>query len=168
MKKTILAFAVIVLIAAPAFAAEEKNSMGINYGSKFSGVWGFEGEFDVSSRFNKAPISLQVFWKTYSRHYYEAGVGDYKYNYMGVGGALIYDFSSAIGVGARLKPYAGLGFMDLNEQAPETTAPLPVTDSKKSGLYGTAGIRYAITKRIAADLSYNNYTGATLGVVLGF
>lgn len=62
MNKIVAAALLSAFIAAPAFAVDGKNSVGVTYGLDLNGVVGIQGEFDVSSMLaNKAPVSVQVF-----------------------------------------------------------------------------------------------------------
>jgi hypothetical protein len=164
MKRVTFACLLIVSSLTSSLGAEVRNSIGINYGPKNGGTWGLQADFDFSSVFNKAPVAVQIFWKTYSKRYDVAGA-DYKYGYYGLGGALIYDFSAMAKLG-RIRPYAGLGYMDLTANM-ATYGNLPVAPDK-GGLYGTAGIRYWVTPRFSADVGLNNITGVSLGGVLAF
>ena len=75
MKRIVIAALLSVFVAAPAVAADGKNSIGVNYGLDLNGVFGIQGEFDISSMVNKAPVSLQVFWKNYSQSYFVPNSG---------------------------------------------------------------------------------------------
>lgn len=143
--------------------AHFENSIGINLGLANNGVVGLQGEFDISS-WLKAPVALQVFWKNYAKPY-TIPAGNYKYQYVGMGIAGIYDFSSLVRLGAKIKPYAGFGLVDLSASASGPPDPA-VVDS--GGLYMTAGFRYALSSRLAADMSYNNLGGFTVGAILNF
>ena len=115
MKRVVIAMLLSAFVAAPAVAADGKNSVGVNYGLDLNGVFGVQGEFDISSMVNKAPVSVQVFWKNYSQSYTLCcGFGTYKYSYNGFGAAAIYDFSSVVRLDKKIKPYAGLGLYALN------------------------------------------------------
>src|SRR3989338_9304070 len=104
MKKIAVALMLSAFVAAPAYAVGGKNSVGVNYGLDYSGVFGIQGEFDISSSVNKAPISIQVFWKTGSQNVW---VQSYDISALGV--AAIYDLSSVIKLDKKIHPYAGLG-----------------------------------------------------------
>ncbi|MGA8864262.1 MAG: outer membrane beta-barrel protein [Gallionella sp.] len=167
MNKIAVATLLSVVVAVPAFAAEGNNSVGINYGLGLDGVFGVQGEFDISSSMpNKAPVSLQVFWKNYSQSY-GTPAGTYQYSYNGFGAAAIYDFGSVVKSNNKIKPYAGLGLITLNSSLSGPSAPFAgAADS--GGLYVTAGARYEITPQVSADLNYNNYGGLTIGAIFKF
>ena len=165
MKKIAVALLLSAFVAAPAYAADGKNSVGVNYGLDYNGVFGVQGEFDISSMTNKAPVSVQVFWKNYSRSYYALGWGNYKWSYNGFGAAGIYDFSSVAKLDKKIKPYAGLGLIILNSSL---SGPAGVPGADSGGLYLTGGVRYALTPQFAVDLNYNNFGGITFGANLSF
>lgn len=168
MKRMVVAALLAVFVAAPAVAADGKNSVGVNYGLDLNGVFGIQGEFDISSMTNKAPVSIQVFWKNYSQSYFVPGWGTYKYSYNGFGAAAIYDFSSVAKLDKKIKPYAGLGLIALNSSLSGPNGGFGYPGSDSGGLYITGGIRYALTPQVAADLSYNNFGGLTIGANLNF
>jgi hypothetical protein len=167
MKKIVIVVFFSAFAAAPAVAADAKNSVGVSYGLDLNGVIGIQGEFDISSSMpNKAPVSLQVFWKNYSQSY-QTGAGTYTWSYNGLGAAGIYDFSSMVKLDSRIKPYAGLGVIALNSSLSGPNAPFP-TAADTGGLYVTAGVRYAMTPAVSADLNLNNFGGLTIGANFNF
>ncbi len=167
MKKILIAALLSTLVAAPAIADEGKNSIGINYGFDRNGVIAVQGEFDISAAMtNKAPVSIQVFWKNYSQSFPRAA-GTYQYSYNGFGAAAIYDFSSLTKLDRRIKPYAGLGLITLQSDLSGPSAPFG-TAADTGGLYITAGVRYDLTPQVAADLNVNNYGGLTIGAIFKF
>jgi hypothetical protein len=167
MNKIVFSALLSIFIAAPAVAADGKNSIGVNYGLDQNGVFGFQGEFDISAAMpNKAPVAVQLFWKNYSQSY-ATGLGTYQYSYNGFGAAGIYDFSSVAKLDKRIKPYAGLGLYTLNNKLSGPAAPLNVS-ADSGGLYITGGVRYDFTPQVAADLNLNNIGGLTIGVNFGF
>lgn len=167
MKKIAIALLLSAFVAAPAVAADGKNSVGVNYGLDLNGVFGIQGEFDISSMANKAPVSLQVFWKHYSQSWATFG-GTYKWSYNGFGAAAIYDFSSVAKLDKKIKPYAGLGLIALNSSFSGPTGGFGVPGADSGGLYITGGLRYALTPQFAADLNYNNFGGITIGANFSF
>jgi len=166
MKKIVIVALLSAFAAAPAIAADGKNSVGVNYGFDLDGVIGIQGEFDISSMVNKAPVSLQVFWKNYSQSY-SSPVGAYKWSYNGLGVAGIYDFSSVTNLDKRIKPYAGVGVLALNSSLSGVNSAY-TTGADSGGLYVTAGIRYAMTPAVSADLNLNNFGGLTIGANFNF
>jgi opacity protein-like surface antigen len=167
MKRIVIAALLTIFFAAPAVAAEGKNSVGINYGLDLNGVYGIQGEFDISSMTNKAPVSVQVFWKGYSQTYFVPPFGTYKYSYNGFGAAAIYDFSSVTKLDKKIKPYAGLGLYTLSASLSGPSGTF-TTAADSGGLYITGGVRYALTPVLAADLNYNNIGGLTIGANFSF
>ncbi len=166
MKKIVIVALLSVFVAAPAFAADGKNSVGINYGTDLNGVLGIQGEFDISSMTNKQPISVQVFWKKASQTFVDTTA-------LGVAG--IYDFNALAKLDKKIHPYAGAGFKRVSET---TTIPaytfggfiVPSTSFKTTStdLYVTGGVRYYLTPQFDADLSYNNFGGLTIGANFSF
>jgi len=162
MKRLFIAALISVFIAAPAFAAGGKNSVGINYGFDRSGVIGLQGEFDISSHVNNAPVSIQVFWKGYSESFNYPGFGTYKFSYNGFGAAGIYDFGSVVKQNNKIRPFAGLGLVSLSSSL-SGPAGLPAVSADSGGLYVTFGAKYVVSPEVSADLSYNNVGGLTIG-----
>jgi hypothetical protein len=166
MKRIIIVALLSIFAIAPAVAVEGKNSVGVNYGVDAGGVFGIQGEFDISSMVNKVPISVQVFWKGYSRTYSVPVIGSYKYSYTALGAAAIYDFSSELKLDKKIKPYAGVGLYNLSASLSSGTAGFAAADS--GGVYFTGGARYALTPQLSADLNYNNIGGITIGANFNF
>ena len=167
MNKFVVAALLSAFIAAPALAAEGKNSIGINYGLDLNGVFGVQAEFDVSSMLtNKAPVSAQVFWKNYSQSY-GTPAGTYQYSYNALGVAAIYDFGPVIKNYSKIRPYAGLGLITLNSSLSGPAAPFGIA-ADSGGLYLTAGARYEFAPQVSADLNFNNYGGLTIGAIVKF
>lgn len=168
MNRTIVVAAMLsAFVAAPALAADGKNSVGVSYGLDLDGVVGIQGEFDISAAMrNKAPVSVQLFWKNYSQSY-ATNAGTYQYSYNGLGAAAIYDFSAMAKLDKRIKPYAGLGLITLNSTLSGPNVPF-ARSADSGGLYITAGARYELTPQVSADLNYNNYGGLTIGAMVKF
>ena len=167
MKRIVIAALLSAAFSVPAVAAEGKNGVGVNYGFDNNGVVGIQGEMDISSAMpNKAPVSIQVFWKNYSRSY-RTGAGSYQYSYNGFGAAAIYDFGSVIKQDTKIRPYAGVGLITLNSSLSGPNLPFP-TGPDSGGLYVTAGARYELTPQVSADVNLNNYGGLTIGAVFNF
>ncbi len=179
MKRIAVVVWLTILVAASAEAASDVSngtsnvksgtshfgsSFGINLGLANNGVVGAQAEFDISPWFNKAPVAFQVIWKEYAKPY-TVPAGTFNYKYVGIGVAAIYDFSSLVSLGDKIKPYAGLGLVDLSS---DVSGPPPVTAPDSGGLYFTGGIRYALTRTLSADVSYNNLGGLTVGAILNF
>ncbi len=86
MNSIVIAAMLFAFVAAPAFAANGKNSAGVTYGLDLDGVVGIQGEFDISAAMpNKAPVSVQLFWKNYSQSYGVPAAGTYQYSYNALG-----------------------------------------------------------------------------------
>jgi hypothetical protein len=167
MNRIVVAALLSAFIAAPAVAAEGKNSIGITYGLDMNGVVGVQGEFDISSLLtNKAPVSAQVFWKNYSQSY-ATNAGTYQYSYNGLGVAAIYDFGPVVKTNSKIRPYAGLGLITLNSTLSGPAGPF-AQSADSGGLYFTAGARYEVTPQVSADLNLNNYGGLTIGAIVKF
>ena len=167
MKRIVIAVLLSAFVAVPAIAGDGKNGIGISYGLGQSGVYGFQGEFDISAAMpHKAPVAIQAFWKNYSQTFTFAA-GTYQYSYNGFGVAGIYDFSSLSVLDKKFKPYAGVGLYTLNNTLSGPAAPLNVS-SDSGGIYVTVGMRYAITPEVSADLNYNNIGELTIGANFNF
>lgn len=172
MKRTAVVVLLTTFVAASAEAAPTvkndtshfESSIGINMGLANNGVVGLQAEFDISPWFNKAPVAFQVLWKEYAKPY-TIPEGTFKYKYVGMGIAAIYDFSSSVSLGKKIKPYAGIGLVDLSASA---SGPPPLTAPDSGGLYFTGGIRYAFTRGLSGDVNYNNLGGFTVGAILNF
>src|SRR5450830_1070301 len=104
MKKIAIAALLSAFATAPAFAADGKNSVGVNFGTDLNGVFGIQGEFDISFMTNKQPISVQVFWKKSSQTFYGVSADT-----TAVGVAGIYDFNALAKLDKKIHPYAGAG-----------------------------------------------------------
>jgi hypothetical protein len=139
-----------------AAAAESKGNVGIN--SSTNETYGIQGEVNISSLVNNAPVSVQVFWKKYSDNYWRITT-------TGIAG--IYDFSSIAKLGEKAHPYVGIGLMTVSNSwiGTGTQAPYGGVDS---GWYESAGIRYFLTPQLDADFSYNNFGDLTIGVNFNF
>jgi len=156
MKKIVIVALLSVFVAAPAFAADGKNSVGINYGTDLDGVLGIQGEFDISSVTNKQPISVQVFWKKASQTFVDTTA-------LGVAG--IYDFNALAKLDKKIHPYAGAG---LKRETQTINTPFVSIKTTSSDLYVTGGVRYYLTPQFDADLNYNNFGGLTIGANFNF
>jgi hypothetical protein len=172
MKRIVIAALLSVFVAAPAFAADGKNSVGINYGTDLNGVVGIQGEFDISSMTNKQPISVQVFWKKSSQTFYGVSADT---TALGVAG--IYDFNALAKLDKKIHPYAGAGLKHVTDTVvvpgfgtPGTFGYFPSTTVKATStdVYYTGGVRYYLTPQFDADLSYNNFGGLTIGANFSF
>ena len=161
MRKVVIAALLSVFVAAPAVAASGKNSVGINYGLDYSGVFGLQGDFDISSSVDNAPISVQPFLKRGSETIFGT-----TYSITAVGVAGIYDLSSAFKVDRKVQPYAGLGIRRVTSSVAN---PLGGTlSASKSDLHITLGAKYEFSPQVSGDFNYNDFGGLTFGVVFGF
>jgi len=145
----------------PALAAEKSANIGINV--SLDNAYGIHGEFNLQK-----PLSLQIFYKNYSRsYYYGNNFGNYSYSYTALGAAGLYDFSKAIRFSDRkIHPYAGLGLFTVtstfNGNGGYVNSPV------NGGLYITAGARYELTPEVDFDGNYNNFGGLTIGANFKF
>lgn len=167
MKKIALAILLSAFLAAPAFAADGKKSVGVNYGMDINGTLGIQGEFDISSSLNKAPISVQVFWKKASETYFGVSADT---TALGVAG--IYDFSSTLKLDKKIHPYAGVGIRRVTATVVMPGFPpfIPTTTASASNmeLHLTVGAKYSFTPEFSADLNYNDFGGLTFGAEYKF
>lgn len=161
MKKIAVAMLLSAFVAAPAFAAGSKASVGANY--SIDSVFGIQGEMDISSMVNKAPISVQAFWKNYSQNIAPGAT----WGTTGIGVAAIYDFSSVAKLDKKVMPYAGVGLIAVSYTWKGTGAAGTYT-GVGGGLYFTGGVRYALTPQVAADFNYNNFGSLTVGANISF
>ena len=161
MKKIAITVLLSAFVAAPALAAGSKGNVGANL--SIEGVFGIQGELDISSMTNKAPISVQAFWKNYSQ---DLGTNN-TWNTTAIGVAGIYDLSSIAKLDKKIHPYAGIGLMAVSYAWKGNGAPV-VYNGIGNGLYVTAGVRYTLTPQVDADFNYNNFGDLTAGVNLNF
>jgi len=159
MNKIALAVLLSTFVSAQAVAAEYKGNVGINLSTEE--IIGIQGELDIASLVNQAPVSVQAFWK-----YYPQGQ-NYNWDTSAFGVAGIYDFSSIIKVDKKAHPYAGAGLMSVSHTWTGTGA-TPEYNGVSSGLYVTAGLRYFFTQQVAADVNVNNFGDLTAGVNYSF
>jgi len=165
MKKFALVLFTAAIVSTPALADGRRN-VGFNYGLDNDGVVGIQGEFDMSSSVNNAPVSGQIFWKGYSTSY-DRPAGRYQYTYSGFGVAGMYDFGPVVKTNPRVRPYAAVGLYTLNNKLSGPTGS-PGVSADSGGLYVAGGMRYILSPEIRADLSINNIGGITAGVNFNF
>lgn len=158
MNKHLVALLLAPALATSAHAAESGNNIGIN--ASLDNAIGIQGEFVIQK-----PLSLQVFYKNYSRSYYYGSA--YRYSYTAIGAAGIYDFSKELRItDKKIHPYAGLGLFTVTASFSGSG---PYVDSSVlGGIYLTAGVRYEITREIDLDGNYNNFGGLTIGANFKF
>lgn len=165
MKKIAIAVLLSAFAAAPAFAAGAKNNIGVNY--SLDGALGLQGEFNISSSVNNAPVSVQVFYKKETETVFGIDA-----DHTGLGVAGIYDLSSTFKLDKKMTPYVGLGFAKetVSVTVPGIPGLFPATTAEASTteLYFTGGLRYAFTPKISGDVSYNNLFDLTVGVNYNF
>lgn len=156
MRKIVCAALLSAFVATPAAAAETKGNVGVN--SSTDGTYGIQGELNISTMTNNAPISLQAFWKKYS---------DSAWRTTASGVAGIYDFSSIAKLDKKVHPYAGIGLMTVSHTWVGTGTPATYTGIG-GGWYLVAGFRYFLTPQVDADFNYNNFGDLTVGVNFNF
>ena len=159
MNKFALAVLLSAFISAQADAAEYKGNVGANFST--TEVIGIQGELDMASLANRAPVSIQAFWK-YQQHDQNNG-----WDTSAIGVAGIYDFSSIVKMDKKSHPYAGAGLMSVSHTWTGAGAS-PAYNGVGSGLYVTAGLRYFFTPQVAADINFNNFGELTAGANLSF
>lgn len=157
MKKIVISVLLSTLVSAPAVAAGNAGNVGVNF--SVDSVFGIQGEFDISSMTNKAPVSVQVFLKNYSQNI----APNVSWSTTGIGVAGIFDFNSAAKLDKKIHPYAGIGLMSVSNRW-TGLGPSSRYTGVGGGLYFTGGVRYALTPRVAADFNYNNFGSLTAGV----
>lgn len=161
MKKLAIAVLLSVFFVTSAFAAASKGNVGANFSS--DNVFGIQGELDISSMTNNAPLSAQLFWKNYSQ---DLGPNN-TWDTSAIGAAAIYDFSSIAKLDKKIRPYAGVGLMTVFHNWNGAGAPVRYT-GVVGGLYVTFGLRYFLAPQIDADFNYNNFGDLTAGVNFNF
>ncbi|MGC2165862.1 MAG: hypothetical protein WA632_07605 [Gallionella sp.] len=166
MKKIALMLCAAAVVSTPAMA-DGRRSVGFNYGLDNDGVVGIQGEFDLSSSANNAPVSGQVFWKGYSKSY-DRTAGKYQYTYSGFGVAALYDFGPVIKQNTKIRPYAALGLYTLNNKLSGPTTPSLGVSADSGGLYVAGGVRFAVSPEIRVDLGLNNIGGLSAGLNFNF
>jgi hypothetical protein len=159
MNKIALAVLLSTFAFAQAVAAEYKGNVGANLSTEE--IIGIQGELDIASLVNHAPVSVQAFWK-----YYPQGQ-NYNWDTSAIGVAGIYDFSSIVKMDKKAHPYAGAGLMSVSHTWTGAGA-TPEYNGVGSGLYVTAGLRYFFTQQVAADINVNNFGDLTAGVNYSF
>jgi hypothetical protein len=160
MQKIVFTVLLSCLLANTALAAPA-SSVGLNY--SFDDVFGTQFEFDISKAANNRPVSVQLFWKSYSQHLGTNNTWDTS----SVGAVGIYDFTSVAKLDKKLHPYAGLGLMSVSYVWAGNGAAKNYS-GVGGGFYVTGGARYDISPQIAADVNYNNFGGITMGVNFNF
>jgi hypothetical protein len=159
MNKFAIAAMLSAFVSAQAVAAEYKGNVGVNVST--GEIIGIQGELDIASLVNHAPVSVQAFWK-----YYPQGQ-NYNWDTSAIGVAGIYDFSSIVKMDKKAHPYAGAGLMSVSHTWTGAGAS-PAYNGVSSGLYVTAGLRYFFTQQVAADINVNNFGDLTAGVNYSF
>lgn len=161
MKKIVVAVMLPIFVSAPAIASESKGNVGANFST--AGVFGIQGELNISSMANNAPVSVQAFWKNYSQ---DLGPNN-TWRTSAIGAAGIYDFSSIAKLDKKVHPYAGVGLMSVSYTW-KGNGTAVTYNGIGGGLYVTAGVRYSLTPQVDADFNYNNFGDLTAGVNLNF
>ena len=156
MKKTVMAALLSAFVAAPSVATETKGNAGANFSTE--GAFGIQGELNISSMANNAPVSVQAFWKNYSQ---DLGPNT-TWSTTAIGAAGIFDFGSIAKLDKKVHPYAGVGLMSVSYTWKGTGAAVRYTGIG-GGLYVTAGVRYSLTPQVDADFNYNNFGDLTAG-----
>lgn len=149
------------IIAAPAVAAQNKANVGASL--SIDGVFGIQGETDISSVMNDAPVSAQAFLKNFSQ---DLGP-NVTWDTTAIGVAGIYDFSAIARMDEKVHPYAGLGLMHVSHIWNGSGNAVNYTGIEE-WLYLVAGMRYYLAPRLDADFNYNNFGGLTVGLNLKF
>jgi len=160
MKYFVLNFILSAFIVTSAEAAGNPTQVGLNFSSK--SVLGIQGEFDISSRFDNAPVTAQVFLKNYSHNDTSLDT----WNSTGIGGAVIYDFNTKYQLDKKFHPYVGAGLIYVIHTW-AGIGPEKKYTGAGSGLYVTGGVKYSLTPLVTTDFSLNNFGSLTFGVSIG-
>lgn len=156
MKKFIFAILLSGSLTNAALAAAI-NNFGFNYSS--DEVFGTQFEFDISKAANNRPVSVQLFWKSYSQRLSNTAT----WKTIGLGAVGIYDLTSISKFDKRIHPYAGLGLMTVSYSW-AGSGNAQIYNGVDGGLYVTGGMRYDLGPEIDADVNINNFGGITAGV----
>ncbi len=148
-------------VSAAILPEDAARSAGINYGLEHA--LGVQGEVDISSLVDNAPVAAQVFCK----HYLQNPTPGDSWSTTGIGAAVIYDFNSVSRMNQETHPYVGVGVMYIFHSW-AGTGPARPYDGVGSGLYLVGGVRYALTPKVAADLNYNIFGDLTAGINYSF
>jgi hypothetical protein len=156
----------VVLFAGQAYAASAParglpNNIGVSY--SFDDAFGTQFEFNISQAVNYAPVSVQIFWRSYPQR-----VGtNATWNTTGFGVAGIYDLTNTIKLDKKFRPYIGLGVISVSHSW-AGNGPAWNYTGRDSGLYVTGGVRYNFNPQVAGDLSLNSFGGLTVGANFNF
>lgn len=156
MKKFTIAILLSGLLTNTAFAAAT-NNFGFNY--SFDEVFGTQFEFDISKAANNRPVSVQLFWKSYSQRLSNTAT----WKTIGVGAVGIYDLTSLSKFDKKIHPYVGLGMMTVSYSW-AGSGNVQNYNGVDGGLYVTGGMRYFLGPEIDADVNFNTFGGLTAGV----
>jgi hypothetical protein len=157
MRKIVVAGLLSLFVAIPSIAAPTKGNFGVNLST--AGAYGLQGELDMSSQANGAPVSAQVFWKHYSQDIGNASA----WGITAIGVAGIYDFTAVTKLDKKIHPYAGIGIMSVSHDWHGPGSGVAY-DGIAGGLYVTGGLRYNLAPQLDADLNFNNFGDITLGI----
>lgn len=138
-----------------------KSMVGINF--SFDNVFGTQFEFDIAKAVNNAPVSVQLFFKSYTQ---KLGANN-AWNTTGTGAAGIYDLSAVSKLDKEFHPYVGLGWLSVSYSW-AGFGPIQNYSGVSSGLYAAGGVRYDFNPHLAADVNYNNFGGVTVGANFSF
>jgi len=173
MKKIIAAVLLSAFASASAFAAGDKNSIGVSYGLDYNGVLGIQGEFGIASKTNGQPLSVAAYYKNSSQTYFgvDAAIS-------ALGFTVNYDLSKELKVrDDKLQPYAGIGFERVTETVvipgmPATfffpATPSTTVSASTFQLSYTVGAKYEVTREINVAASYSSFGGLALGANYNF
>jgi hypothetical protein len=150
-----------IALAAPSSSRGMPASVGVNY--SFDDALGTQFEFNISEKVNYAPVSIQLFWKSYPQHINSNAI----WNTSGLGIAGIYDLTAISKFDKQYHPYLGLGLISVSHSW-AGNGPIQNYTGRSSGLYGVGGVRYSFSREISGDLNLNSFGGLTVGANFNF
>ena len=169
MKKIIAAVLLSAFASASAFAAGDKNSIGVSYGLDYSGVLGIQGEFGIASKTNGQPLSVAVYYKNAAQTIWGMSADS-----SALGFTVNYDLSKALKItNDKFQPYAGVG---LERVTATVVYPgnvffgFPATSASASTfeLAYTVGAKYSVSREVSVSASYSRFEGIAIGAHYNF
>ncbi|MCX8517037.1 MAG: outer membrane beta-barrel protein [Rhodoferax sp.] len=166
MRKFLIATAIAAVGSAAMAADTSQLSIGAGYGLGNGGVLSLHGDYDISDMANKKPVKVRVGYDSYSiatASYF----GSYKWSYNVFYGGAYYDFGKELQMDRKIHPFAGLGF-GFGSTSCSGTWCYAASTPTVGGLYFILGAQYDLAPNVAAEVNFNGWGGATLGVNFKF
>lgn len=167
MKKIIAAVLLSAFASASAFAAGDKNSIGVTYGLDYSGVFGIQGEFGIASKANGQPLSVAVYYKNAPQTIFGVTA-----NASALGFTVNYDLSKALKItNDKFQPYAGVGFERVSTTVVSPSFfgfPATSVTGSTIDLSYTVGAKYSVSREVAVSASFSSFEGIAIGAHYNF